>query len=265
MLAANPFLIGADPEFCFLDGEDIVNGEGLPQGKLGWDHNGRVVELRPDPQHLASKLCADIFRTLNRRELVPYRRYKWKAGAMAGGQPIGGHIHFDIPWRAAPGTITSQSRALDRMAEWFERLELFPSGECGARRREGRYGHPNDIRGSGRRADGYARMEYRTPPSWLYSPDLAHLTLTAFKLAVLDPTQTLETLQTPDISPVTKLRNFVSGFAEADDDASELAPRLASRNGLDKFRVDPNTDIKLAWGLPRQLDRPTEAATSEWF
>lgn len=251
---ANPFLIGADPEFAFLDTRgDAVLALSLPQGKLGYDHGGRVVEIRPDPKHLASSICADIYRTLNRRELHPFRRYKWKAGAMAGGQAIGGHIHFDIPF-------TQEVQALDLMYHWFETLELLPRAEAEERRREG-YGTLDSGQGHIRQHAG--RLEYRTPPSWLYSPDLAHLTLTAFKLAQIDPAQTLRSLHTPSIRPAAKLKDFIRGFASSDDDASELSARLEPRNALARFRGDPSTDLKTAWELPEveEATQPQQGQT----
>jgi hypothetical protein len=255
---ANSFLIGTDPEFAILDGNSIVEVRDTlgHAGKLGWDHGGQVVELRPDPKFLASQLCVDIFRQLNRRELVPFRRYRWKAGGIAAGHPIGGHIHFDTSYDGESLTENDlRLGALDRMATWFEALELFPVGECEARVRQG-YGLRGDIRPAGRRADGHARLEYRTPPSWLYNPRLAHLTLSAFKFALVDPRHTLDSLVTSSIDPRAKLRRFIRGFAESDDDAAELAPQLARRNGLEAFRGDPDDDIKTAWGIPAA---PTEA------
>jgi phiEco32-like amidoligase-type 2 protein len=257
--AANSYLIGTDPEFVILDGANIRNVEGiLPfQGKLGYDHGGRVVEIRPYPKQLASQLCADIFRQLNRRELVPLRRFRWKAGAMGEDQPIGGHIHFDIPFDgvSSPVAARPERSALDRLAIWFETLELFPHGEM-QRRLDIGYGRRGDIRQAGRRPDGHARLEYRTPPSWLYSPKLSHLSLAAFKLAVVDPQHTLDTLQTPDVRPVTKFRDFFRGFAERDDDAAEIAPQLEKRDGLEAFRGDPTVDVKTAWDIPTS---PTDA------
>lgn len=253
MKAANSYLIGADPEFCILNGNQIHTvDDTLPfGGKLGYDHGGRVVEIRPDPKHLASAICADIFRQLNRSELVPLRRYRWKAGGIAAGQPIGGHIHFDIPNN---GTVSADGAA-NRMAEWFGRLELFPRSECEARIQLG-YGRLGDWRASGRRPDGHGRLEYRTPPSWLYNPHLAHLSLAAFKLALVDPQHTLDSLQSPDVRPLTKFREFFRGFAERDDDAAEIAPQLEKRGGLEAFRGDPTVDIKTAWGIPAA---PSEA------
>lgn len=248
MPAANNFLVGADPEFAILGAGDELIIADLPNGKLGRDHGGRVVELRPDPSQLASRICVDIYRTLNRRELQPYRRYKWKAGGMAGGQAIGGHIHLDVPIAQLERFLP----ALDRMTEWFNTLELFPRTECEARRGSG-YGSLGDVRAHG------SRLEYRTPPSWLYSPNAAHLALTAFKLALVDPIRTLDTLQTPRIAPLTKFRNFIEGFKESDDDASSISPRLNARNGLEIFRGDPTVDLKVAWDLPHVDPAEVEA------
>jgi hypothetical protein len=264
---ANQFLVGTDPEFCVLSGQHGMNVAQHfgPRGKLGWDHGGRVVEIRPSPRYATSLICADIFQQLNRRELVPLRQFRWKAGGMAGDQPIGGHIHLDVPY-PYESEHYPQLNALDRMAEWFERVELFPRGETEARIHNG-YGSRTSldrVRGSGSRPDGHPHLEYRVPPSWLYSPKLAHLTLTSFKLALVEPDYTLDQLSSPDIRPVTKFREFIRGFAATDDDAAELAPQLSEGNSLNAFRGDPADDIKDAWGIP-QVPLASFPATVESF
>lgn len=272
---ANPYLIGADPEFAILDSQGRYLAADLPQGKLGTDHGGRVVELRPDPSFLASALCEDMRKTLNRRELVPYRKYLWKAGAVAGPEsnamPLGGHIHFDIPFQRQRDDVLTNNclRALNRVATWFDGLEFFPKGEAVLRQRLG-YGRISEdiyndqtVRPAGRRPDGLSRLEYRTPPSWLYSPDLSFLALTTFKLALVDPQHTLDSLPQGATAPMTRLRRFIAGFAKVDSDAAEITQRIeADGNRLRQFRGDPAGDLKLAWKIP-PVETLSEPATSE--
>lgn len=255
MSTANNFLIGADPEFAVLDANGRYMQVSLPQGKLGTDHSDRVVELRPDPSLTAEGLLEDIRRTLNRHELVAYRPYKWKAGAIAGANDsyvaLGGHIHFDVPYSPDTTFTANCLRALNRVASWFDGLEFFPKGEAVLRQRMG-YGNLGDARPAGRRGDGLPRLEYRTPPSWLYSPETTRLALTTFKLALVDPQHTLDALSNSDKIPMTKLRRFIGGFANTDSDAAIITQMIvADENRLRKFRGDPQADMKAAWNIPQ--------------
>lgn len=259
MASANSYTIGTDPEFAMLDTHDQVVTFTGPNGKLGWDHGGRVVEIRTDPSLNVSDLLADIERTLNRRELVPYRPHKWKAGGIAGPETLGGHIHFDVPYGANPLQTAAQIQAADLMTRWLEHIEILPKGESEIRRSAGHYGRFGDVRPAGRRADGFPRLEYRTPASWLYSPRSAQMVLTALKLALIDPEHTLNALLDMTTTPVTKLRRFIRGFARRDDDAqSLLAAMRTDRNRIAQFRGDPNADIKSTWHI-----LAPEAATVE--
>ena len=244
----NRFKLGADPEFLFVDptvpggARRAANMFGLQQGlAFGMDNNGRLTEIRPYPSRSALAVTASILATLRwLAVLVPDTlKYNWQAGAYLFGDGLGGHVHFG---RKRPGRDL-EVKALDAIEEELLLARAYPMREV-LRRRQGDehhqlYGVLGDIR---LQRHGY---EYRTFPSWLDCPELAFLTITLSKLAVLNP----ELAQGyPVFNAVEKhiqrIKNFLAYYKDIDDDA-RLAFRLVSR----AFPRHIGGDFKARWGI----------------
>jgi hypothetical protein len=242
----NNFMVGADPEFMFLDSDGgYVHATRLgllPALAYGSDQNTRLVEMRATPSTSTFEVTASILSTLRwmYRNCERSRDLTWRAGAFCHGDGIGGHVHLG---RRRP-TREHEVRALDRLARAMRHAGLFPSSEWETRasgdqfgQRYGRYG---DIRAQ---KHGY---EYRTLPSWLTSPKLAFLVLTLSKLAVVDPEITMDWICS--FSPPCeweRLRALAKYYKGRDDDAWMLYTMMAD---IKPFLHDGSC-FRERWGL----------------
>jgi len=254
----NEFLIGCDPEFIVLDAlgaHQLVNELLSAEGEIGHDHGGKVVELRPKPAKTAFTLTKKLWKLL---EKSPVAEFKHRAGAYIEFPPnkfsLGGHIHFDLPWK--PKDLDSRYRALalDEVTTCFENLDILPKKESAKRRGYGRdarngfgvqlgYGEFGDVR------PDYNRTEYRTMASWLYSPITSLLCLTAAKLATVAPKETIATLGI-DPSPA-KVQKFFETFSGKDVDAKRVVEKVFEK-GVSMQR-DPTADFRETWRNELQL------------
>jgi hypothetical protein len=254
----NHFCIGSDPEFCFVNPNTGDRYEarqcGLYVGlAAGCDQNERLVELRPWPsvsvvEHVAGILTALrwMYRVYNRTVGV----LNWRAGGYYAGDGIGGHVHFG---RKRP-TRTQEIAALDGLARVFKLAGLFPINEWLARMRGDRlgqrYGVPGDFR---IQKHGY---EYRSLPSWLQSPTVAFIVLTASKLAVLDPeiTNSWNDMKVIPEADVPTARNALRGLAKlykGRDDDARILYHLLTFMGDQVFRIEYGRHFAPAWGIPQ--------------
>ena len=167
-----PLRLGADPEFVVVEkatGQVLPASRFLPRpGAVGCDGYTSapgvypVAELRPAPSSDPRRLVEHLRRCLQQAAAwLPGEEARWQAGSEpAPGLPTGGHIHFSgIPLSG------SLLRALDT----YLAVPLFllePPGS--AARRRARHGFLGDVRP--KRHGGF---EYRTPSSWLVSPEVA--------------------------------------------------------------------------------------------
>jgi hypothetical protein len=170
-----------------------------------------------------------------------------KAGAKAkyngGAESLGGHVWLDITTDVE--AQKEQVSALDHLTRRLEALDILPATECEWRRQHA-YGKFGDIRNvknqQGCRGDG--RYEYRTMASWLYSPEVAFLCLTAAKLAAFDPTLCKEALgRFHDFGP---LRRWVFGFKHKDTNAARLYEKIMS-GGIRACQGDPEAHVLDQW------------------
>ena len=240
----NKFLIGADPEFIVLDQGKLVNVAGaLPHtGKLGWDHGGDVVEVRPDPNQLAIEVVRDLHRQLKRMPGA-FANFKWRAGAFpevarpngGAGVALGGHVHLELPFSDAGRYL----KALDLLTQNLEKLDLLPVAETTKRRNGGNYG----LYSSHRSAGGGKRFEYRTMPSWLYSKAVTLLALTGAKLVAVAPRSALKLLADPESASFVRLQRYFESF-KSDPDAVLVLDTILDRKQL---KVDPDTDLRHEW------------------
>lgn len=251
----NRFKLGADPEFCFTTctrsaGGRILAGPirvdastiGLAQGPaFGADNNGRLAEIRPWPSRSAVEVVASVLNTLRWLALLNDKAAgcEWECGAYLYDDGLGGHVHFG---RKRP-TRRQEVSALDSVEEGLLSLGIYPQDEQRRRRagdaRRQIYGALGDFR---LQKHGY---EYRTYPSWLDSPELAFLTITLSKLAVLKP-GLYKFLNSP--REEFRIKNFLSYFKFVDDDA-RLALIMLER-GWPKHQ---GGDFRARWGIPDRV------------
>jgi hypothetical protein len=254
----NSFKIGADPEFIVLNPNGSLFLTGVPQaGPIGHDHHGRVLELRPGPSRLASRLLKNMWTLLHSPQLQKFSDKRWRAGGMAKhasqSEPLGGHIHLDIPYnprwiessqagsvnRAKLDAAGKVIQACDNLTRCFESLEILHSRESNARRHQASgYGRLGDVR------ECQGHLEYRTPISWLYSPSVAYWVLTGYKLAAARP-DSLGSLQ-PANGSWSELRDWYQRFTSDDLDARRALEKLAVR-GLAAVQGDPEANIQDTW------------------
>jgi len=175
--------VGADPEFMLLDCRTrrlVMASRFFPrEGAVGCDSRfvrGAVsgyplAELRPAPSYSPLQLAENI-RTAMRKALrmAPYANIQWRAGSMPfTAFPVGGHIHFK-------GVLLSGQlmRALDN---YLAVPLLLIEEPATARRRREKYGYLGDFR-----LKTHGGFEYRTPASWLVSPDVTRAALCLAKV-----------------------------------------------------------------------------------
>lgn len=245
---ANTYKIGCDPEFVAIKADGVpqyVEGILPHDGPVGYDHGGRVIEVRPRASKLAYKVLQNIQALLRGAELQrpPLDECKWRAGALGGREPLGGHIHYDVPYADAGNPQRVQ--ALDLTTRVLELLDILPRAESAERRNNNfGYGRFGDIRPAGHdRARQH--LEYRTPASWLFDPRTAFACLTTYKLAALNPQDTMESLN--GLKKWLRLRTFWEKFRGRDADATRLLERLIDRRGLRAVRGDPDANLREKW------------------
>jgi hypothetical protein len=270
----NTWLVGTDPEFVVLNKDgSIYNVTGVmgQRGVVGWDHNGNVVEIRPEPAHgtyaVVKRLQKEI---LTNKVLAEVKGLKWRAGAAlrarvnrgdaladaAGTRllTLGGHVHLDMPpagHSGDPHVGEQRVEALDRITCQLEHLDILPQGESQTRRndpnaRRNGYGQFGDVRtagGEGQRT----RMEYRTMASWLFHPKVAYICLTGAKLAAVSPATALETLKTTG-NAWGNLERFFSCFKTKDSNARRALEKLMEDRSVKGLQFDPDVDFKERWG-----------------
>jgi hypothetical protein len=239
----NKFLIGCDPEFVTIhNGRRCDVGTHLPrEGVVGWDHGGRIAEIRPNPSRGVYRLIKTIQKVLLEEptlQTLVHRR--WRAGALyADGNTIetlGGHIHIDVPWDKK----TEPVKALDLLTRKLEALDILPKNESAQRRGRGGYGMYGDARAVAT-MDGN-RIEYRTMASWLFSPAIAFVCLAGAKLAAHSPDSTLVALKGP--ASYKQLIKFFELFQGKDDNADRALERVLDKGNL---KADPDADVRKAW------------------
>jgi hypothetical protein len=255
---ANHFMIGADPEFIFMNAAGRVNADQLNFKAglaYGADNNGRLVEIRPKPSRFALEVLASTWSTLKLMSLLEPNvlNYSWRAGAYYPDDGLGGHIHFG---RKRPQR-QREIAALDTLCYY-----LFYSGVYD--REEGRQRIRN-AQGGG--AHGYGRLgdlreqpygyEYRTFPSWLATPWMAYLSMVLAKLVVCDPSllPPLEAgmEQLNELSFQRRLTALLAYYKGLDDDA-QLALEILTRHGFPRWHIG---DFKASWGILAGIAPPS--------
>ena len=260
----NTFQVGCDPEFVALDDKaKVINvARWNPEGEVGWDHTGRVIELRPKPCAGTFALVRRLQRLMKDEKLVKLAAKRFRAGASCAGEMLGGHVHFGVPilfkttwpkghfYTLPDGSNIPQEplieledklkgtlSALDKVTHLLQHLDILPLNES-TNRRKGRYGKWGDIRDSG------GHMEYRTMASWLYDPRVAFLCLTAAKLAAADPQGALDALK--NVTSFEGLGKWIALYKSKDQNARRALEKVIDK-GLKSVQVDPDVDFRERW------------------
>jgi hypothetical protein len=267
----NTFKIGADPEFAICDADGRRHQPCMSSLDVGTDHCG-LTELRPPPDYTVSGFLENCKKALNNNVLRDFMKpeYTWRGGAWIthddyGNASIGGHIHIDIPALNHGSTqspeVTQVIAVCDHVTEFLEDLRIYPQAEC-HRRRQGNYGHFGQVHYDKKSPEGHNRIEYRTPPSWLFSYKVAFLSLTLYKLAIVSPILAKQTLvgRTND-ERWKNLRKFLRMFAHLDSDAMTVVKTIArSKFDLPKLQMSPDRDFKADWGVSSDVPTPRPTA-----
>jgi len=170
----NNFLQGADPEFSLYDEgkNQVVSAKGIISGnslssKFGTDGCGTTAEIRPDPSTDPFEIIKDIRQImLNAVDSYPELfELKWIAGSYFKGFPLGGHIHFGVPFEKSKFDYNLIAKILTQYVGaaslLLEKKEDFLS------RKKIGYGAFGEVR------QAPHGIEYRTVGSWLTSPYFA--------------------------------------------------------------------------------------------
>jgi hypothetical protein len=245
----NSWRVGTDPEFVVFDGANIKDMKYLipHDGPVGYDHGGRVAEIRP----VASRSCSQVVRNIQKLikedpAALKLAAYKWRAGAVVGDatrkECLGGHVHLDMPLKDARASLG----ALDAFTKQIEGVDMLPTKECEERRLlfNGQYGKMDGGDGHVRAAGRNQRLEYRAVASWLFSPKTALFCLTGYKLALFAPAISREFLAGPASN--RRLRLFFEAFRHKDDDADRILEGIDS-GGIKSWRGLHDGDVKQTW------------------
>lgn len=245
----NSFLVGCDPEVAVLGQNELpvrVDEIIHKDGQVGYDHGGRVMEFRPKPYKGTYTLVKELKKLVEEARGTKLGNYKWRAGAVVRGSErhdtLGGHVWIDLNPHAT--VHVKRVQAMDKVTELLERLEILPRQDCITRRR-GHYGKFGDVR----ILDGNRpRFEYRTMPSWMFSPQVTFACLTLAKLAAANPEAASELLKPADAS-ASQLYGFLEAFKSKDRNAARLLEKILSPHGksVRGLQSDPETDVKEAW------------------
>lgn len=168
--------LGTDPELVFLGPHGLINvrdvgmdrqdGHGDHNPEIGGDGHPWIVEMRPPPAEDPIEVVAHLRRIMKnnykrmKNPTLNYNDIAWQAGSFVKNKPIGGHIHF--------GGIELSDYILTACDGIIGQITLLLEDSDGAsKRRHGSYGQLSATRPKD------WGFEYRTPASWILSPQIS--------------------------------------------------------------------------------------------
>lgn len=189
-----PFLIGGDPEFNIIVGNEKVGARmlltnlkhptHLPEGDISHDHHEDTGEFNPKPAFTPRELTTNLdalIKTLS--GLFPIA--KLNTNSQDGW--VGGHIHLDLPHKLImTGCPRPEMNQISRTLNFFWTLPLLGENPINIQVRRNNGSDGNGNRGYGRMdtyqdrymEDGRTTYEFRLPSAeWLTYPKLAEATL----------------------------------------------------------------------------------------
>jgi len=258
------FRMGADLEFMLRSsrGKLLLASKYLPRrGRVGCDdlsinRDGKrfpIAELRPDPAETPEGLMANIWETMGEAfGLIKSRSAQWLAGSMPLSRySLGGHLHYsDLPF---------SSRLVKALDTYLGFPVMMIEATDTAMKRRPQYGFLGDIR-----FKSHGGFEYRTPASWIVSPEVAAAVIALGYLVGVHYRE----LRTDLFVRPKKQRQFYR--AEKSELQSEfqavwreIEKTATYRRYREELRVIPEmvqqgidwneaVDIRTAWGLSRQ-------------
>lgn len=268
-----PFLMGTDVEVMLKNansGKMVLASQFFSRkGKIGCDDrsvqfDGKrlpLLELRPDADSNPLALIANLKRLMAEASATINRRgVEWRAGSMPfKPYSIGGHIHFSgVPFT---GQLV---RALDNYVGLP--LMVVEDQRTAVSRRK-RYGFYGDIRHK-----DYGGFEYRTPGSFLVSPEITaaaiclayivavhHRELPVFDIYDRNLQESFFKGQAAALAPIAErnlsLLSRMSTYARYREQIEPLVTMIRSGTVWDETK-----DVRAAWGIP--LVKPTATQTS---
>lgn len=271
---ANQFQMGTDLEFMLRSpqGRMVVASKYLPRkGRVGCDDRSLaqdgerfpLAEVRPDPATTPEELIANIRETLtDAHQMIRSRNVQWVAGSMPFKNfPIGGHIHFsDLPYSS-------------KLVKAFDTYLGFPvmmiEANPTATKRRPKYGFLGDVR-----FKSHGGFEYRTPGSWLVSPEIA---LAVIALAYVVAVHHRDLHEDLFVSPKKQRQFYVADKQGLHVDFQRIWKQIESTSTYRRYqgvlRIFPEmveegvswneaVDIRRSWGLPIEkapTPRPAES------
>ncbi len=259
--------LGADPEFMIANSRSqkmIPASEFFPrQGPVGCDNiriprrqQRPIAELRPQPDISPIILHANIKAMLEQaNKMAPYKNIKLLAGSQPfSGYSIGGHIHFS--------NVSLGSHLLRALDNYLALPVFLLEDQQTAIKRRNKYGHLNEYR-----VKDYGGFEYRTPGSWLVSPEISLAVLCLAKLV----SSNYLMLRHNFFLSVKAHQSFYQGdteyfrelFQELWQDIKQLDEYYLYHQELDiivqmikrKQSWDENADLRKTWKLSRNFSK----------
>lgn len=270
-IPAGQVLLGADPEFILRDkltGRLIYPSGFLPRdGTFGYDERSErregclfpLAEIRPEPDTCPLRLVSKIRWTMAAGlKLIPYENIEWLAGSLHFARyQIGGHIHF--------GGLKINTQLLKALDNYLGIPVMLIEDPASAAERRKHYGGLGSFR-----LEPHGGFEYRTPGSWLVSPEIARAVLCLAKVVACES----PLLKRDFFGDIELQRAFYQGkknyfidlFEYLWQDICSTETYRLYKNEMQLFpemvrnrqNWNEHQDIRLAW----KLDIPSQTMTS---
>ncbi|PWK15517.1 putative amidoligase domain-containing protein [Tumebacillus permanentifrigoris] len=256
------FKMGTDLEFMLrsAQGRMVLASKYLPRaGRVGCDDRSLeldgerfpLAEVRPDPATTPEELVANIRETLTEAQgLIRSRNVQWLAGSMPFKNfPLGGHIHFS--------DLTYSSRLVKVFDTYLGLPIMMLEANTTATKRRPKYGFLGDVR-----FKSHGGFEYRTPGSWLVSPEIA---LAVSALAYVVAVHHRDLTESLFISPAKQRQFYLADKHELNADFQRIWSQIEATTTYRRYqgalRIFPEmvaqgiswdeaVDIRRSWGLP---------------
>ena len=261
-----PVLLGADPEFMLRDaktGEIVYPSNYInKEGSLGYDERSEnregllypLAEVRPEPDYCPVALTEKIRKILTIAMSIIPPHIEWLAGSVHFDRyQIGGHIHFS--------SIKINSRLLRALDNYLGIPTMLVEDPVSSVRRRKHYGWLGSVR-----CKPHGGFEYRTPASWLVSPELTTACLCLAKIVATEyyllPRDYFTSIELQKAFYQGKKHYFYDIFNELWADLSKTSlfnqylEYLIPLTDLIKTRAHWNeeVDLRITWKLKSKLN-----------
>lgn len=249
---SNVPVFGADPEFLFIRNNKIVPAhEIVADGECGFGCDGHPAtgEVRPGYSSNILEVLAKIERCIKMGDLklkIGDKVDRMVAGHYKHNEPLGGHIHIAQEGIGGSRIWQPIAKALDLYLE--NCLEDILSDPDERRQRTNRgYGRTFEEDRGAVRTKGPHRIEYRSPGSWIVSPNLSYAYLYVAKaiMVVWKKGMRLPAVETYDqkLDALLDLVSRVKKITRSKD--MEIGAEVLKE--VLNERVDWNADMREEW------------------